>query len=206
MVVAAVCPTPGMVSSSATASATGASRSSIADDQLRHLPLQEVHLVAEVAEHDPRERVDAPVQGLAQHRELGAQPSARALGQRLRITFTGKNRLQPSAPALAQHVRRHRSPFQVGPFQELVPPVDRRRALGDQRRLGACQCAHLPHGFGRTETGLEQPVARAGSATHSASLLAVLRPRDRLHVLRIHQDHVVVGLQQGRDGPPQHAR
>jgi len=205
MVVAAVCPTPGMVSSSATASATGASRSSIADDQLRHLPLQEVNLVEEVAEHDPLERLDAPVQGLAQQRELGAQPSARELGQRLRITFTGENRLQHIASALPQHVRRHRSQFQVGPFQELVQPVDRLRALGDQRRMVACQFAQLPHGFRRNETGLEQPVAQQVRQPFGV-LASRLAPRDRLHVLRIHQDHIVVGLQQVIDGPPQHAR
>ena len=110
------------------------------------------------AQQEPVVVGHAPLQRLAQCRDLPAQPPAGQIGQLPRIGLPGDQRLQHISARDPQDVCRHAGQLDVSVLQHLLDAVGRGSPLLEQLRPLPRQVAQLADRLRWHEAGLEQPV------------------------------------------------
>jgi hypothetical protein len=154
---AALWPTQGIVSKSATASVNGASAASIAPVRSRSWASRKSIWTSTgpaLDQHRPQQdavlRVHTPVERLPQQRQFGAQPATGQFSEHVRIGFTGADRLEQVPPACAYDVRGDRAHLQIGRLQEPVQAMDR---LGPRVSAGSVESASARAARGPARVG-----------------------------------------------------
>ena len=125
--------------------------------------------------------------------DLGSHPPLSELGEDLRVTFTGDERVDHRPCRFGQHRRRHRRQLDPGVFEDLLDPLRFASAVLDQPLAIAGQVPQLTDLRRRHETRPQQPALQQLGQPRRVGHVG-LAARQLVHITGVHEHQLEAGL------------